>query len=168
MKSALFLCVLANSAFAAVPILPPITSADLAKLQQNNPMTILQTPAKADSSVRRPENQSIIKQSVILHDGTNWTLVPKRAVVFLPEAMKSRVDVKPAGSLLSWSAFLAKNQAWLTTTDVSFEQATGKKPLQPERVAFWTKHDKVVIATHQRGPISVRDNTPAQSPTPTP
>lgn len=167
MKTALILCVLANSTFAAVPILPPITPAELAKLQQDSPMTLLQSPAKGEANVRRPEDQSIIKQSVILHDGTHWTLVPKGAVIFLPAAMKSRVDVKPAGSLLSWIAFLAKNQAWITTTDVSFEQATGKKPLQPERVAFWAKHDKVVIATHQSGPISVRVKKEAPSP-PTP
>ena len=118
-------------------------------------MTLLQSPAKGEANVRRPEDQSIIKQSMILHDGINWTLVPKGAVIFLPDAMKSRVDVKPAGTLLGWTAFLAKNQAWITTNDVSFEQATGKKPLQPERVAFWAKQDKVVVATHQSGPISV-------------
>ena len=164
MKSTLLLCVLANSAFAAVPITPRITATALAKLQQSSPMTRLQSPAKGEANVVRPENQSIIKQSIILHDGTNWTLVPKGAVIFLPEAMRSRVDVKPTGSLLSWTAFLAKNQAWITTTDVSFEQATGKKPLQPERVAFWAKQDKVVIATHQSGPISVRVNKEAPSP----
>lgn len=156
MKSTLLLCVLSSSALATVPITPRITPEALAKLQQNSPMTRLQSPAKGEANVRRPEDQSIIKQSIILHDGANWTLVPKGAVIFLPEAMKSRVDVKPTGSLLSWTAFLSKNQAWITTADVSFEQATGKKPLQPERVAFWAKQDKVVIATHQSGPISVR------------
>jgi hypothetical protein len=164
MKSALLLCVLANNAFAAIPITPRITPAALAKLQQQSPMTRLQSPAQGEADVRRPEDQSIIKQSVILHDGTYWTLVPKGAVIFLPDARKNRVGVKPAGSLLSWTAFLAKNQAWITTNDVSFEQATGKKPLQPERVAFWTKHDKVVIATHQNGPISVLVNKEASTP----
>ncbi len=167
MKTTLILCLLANSTFATVPILPRITPAELAKLQQNNPRTLLQTPAKGETNVSRPEDQSIIKQSAILVDGSHWTLVPKGAVIFLPEAMKSRVDAKPAGTLLAWTAFLARNQAWITTTDVSFEQATGKKPLQPEHVAFWAKQDKVVIATHQSGPISVRVKKEAPSP-PTP
>jgi hypothetical protein len=166
MRSALLLCVLANSAFAAIPILPRITPAELTRLQRQSPMTGVQSLAKNQANVRPAEEQSLIKQSAILHDGTNWTLVPKGAVIFLPETMKSRVDVKPAGTLLGWAAFLAKNQAWITTTDVSFEQASGKKPLLPERVAFWTKQQKVVIATHQNGPISVHiNNTPASLPT---
>ena len=164
MKTALILCVMANSAFAAVPILARTTPEALAKLQQDNPMTLLQSPAKGEAIVRRPDDQSIINQSTILHDGTNWTLVPKGAVIFLPEAMKSRVDVKPAGTLLPWTEFLARNQAWITTNDISFDQAAGKKPLQAERVAFWAKQDKVVIAVHQGGPISVCASNETQSP----
>jgi hypothetical protein len=163
MKTTLLLCVLANSAFAAVPVVARITPQALARLQHDSPMTLLQSPAKGVASVRRPEGQSIIKQSTILNDGRNWTLVPKGAVIFLPAAMKNRVDVKPSGTLLGWLDFVARNQSWISTNDISFEQAAGKKPLQPERVAFWSKQDKVVIAVHQRGPISVRVANPTQA-----
>ena len=156
MKTTLILLVLANSAFAAVPILSRTTPEALAKLQQDNPMKLLQSPPKDSAKIHRPEDQSIIKQSVILQDGTHWTLVPKGAVIYLPEAMKSRVDAKPDGTLLAWPDFLARNQAWITTHDISFDQATGNKPLQTESVAFWPKQNKVVIAVHQKGPISVR------------
>lgn len=158
MKITLILFVLANSAFAAVPIIARTTPEALAKLQQDNPMTLLQSPSKGAAKVNRPEDQSIIKQSVILHDGTNWTLVPKGAVIYLPEAMKNRVEGKPTGTLLAWTDFLTRNQAWITTYDISFDQATGSKPLQAASVAFWPKQAKVVIAVHQRGPISVRTN----------
>jgi hypothetical protein len=165
MKAALLVCAMANCAFAAVPIVARITPDALAKLQQESPMALLPPPpAKGESNVRRPEAQSIIKQSLILNDGKNWTLIPKGAVLFLPEAMKCRVDVKPSGPLLVWRDFLARNQAWITTNDISFDQATGKKPLQAERVAFWPKQDKVVIATHQNGPITVRVSKETQAP----
>ena len=130
MKTTLILLVLANSAFAAVAIVPRTTPEALAKLQQDNPMRLLQSPPKGAAKVHRPEDQSIIKQSLILRDGTYWTLVPKGAVIYLPEAMKSRVDGKPDGTLLAWTDFLARNQAWITTHDISFDQATGNKPLQ--------------------------------------
>ena len=119
-------------------------------------MTSLQQPAKDEAPVTRPAGQSIIKQSSILHDGTNWTLVPKGAVIFIPAALKGRVDVKPVGTLLSWADFLAKNRGWITTTDVSFDQAAGNQPMPAERAAFWAKQDKIVVAVHQNGPISVR------------
>lgn len=159
----LLCCALAPSAFAGPPILARITPQALAKLQQSSPMVALHKPTPAQASVNRPEDQSIIKQSMILTDGKNWTLVPKGAVLFLPEAMRSRVNVKPTGTLLAWSEFLAKNYAWITTNDVSFDQAAGTKPLPAERVMFWGMQDKVVVAVHQNGPISVR--VPTENPT---
>lgn len=164
MKYALILCVMANNAFSSPPIVARITPDALAKLQHDNPMALLKTPAKAETNVRRPNDQSIINESTILHDGKNWTLVPKGAVIHLPDAMKNRIVAKPTGTLLEWSEFLAINRAWITTNEISFDQAAGKKPLQPERVAFWAKQDKVVIAVHQSGPISVLTNNVTQSP----
>lgn len=159
MKTTLLLCALASSAFAGPLVLPRITSAELAKLQQTSPLATLQKPAQGAAKVSRPGDQSIIKQSMILTDGKNWTLIPKGAVIFLPEAMKDRANGKPTGTLLSWADFLAKNIAWITTNDVSFDQATGAKPLPAERVAFWATQEKIVIAVHQQGPISVRATT---------
>ena len=70
--------------------------------------------------------------------------------------MKGRVDVSPVGTLLSWSDFLIQNRNWITTTDISFDQAAGNEAMPAERAAFWAKQDKIVIAVHQNGPISVR------------
>jgi hypothetical protein len=156
MKTALILCALANSAFATTPVLHRITPEELLKLQHGTPMTRLEKPAQGPTAVNRPSGQSIIKESVILNDGKSWTLIPKGAVIFLPEAMKSRVNAKPVGTLLPWTDFLTQNRAWITTNDVSFDQAAGTEALPAERVAYWTKQTKIVIATHRQGPISVR------------
>jgi hypothetical protein len=156
MKTSLVLCALMTAASAGSPVLVQITPEALAKLQKHSPMTSLQQPAKDEANVARPTEQSIVKQSSILHDGTNWTLVPRGAVIFVPSAQKARVDAKPVGNLLSWADFLVKNRAWITTTDISFDQAAGNQPMPAERSAFWAKQDKVVVAVHQNGPISIR------------
>ncbi len=156
MKTALILCALMSAAFAGAPVLVPITPEAVAKLQKSSPMTNLKQPTKGEAPVTRPGEQSIIKQSSILHDGTNWTLVPRGAVIFVPSAQKARVDVKPVGNLLSWADFFVRNRGWITTTDISFDQAAGNEPMPAERAAFWAKQDKLVIAVHQSGPISVR------------
>lgn len=162
MKSFFLLVASASAALATPTILPRITPEALAKLQQTSPMAkLVQASASESAQVARPEGESIIKQSVILHDGKNWTLVPQGAVVFIPEALKSRVDVKPIGNLLTFNAFLTANRGWVTTSDVSFNQAAGTEPVDPERAAHWAKQDKVVVAIHQGGPISIR-----LSPTP--
>jgi hypothetical protein len=156
MKITLIFCVLATSGFAREVIRAPITPAALAKLQQTAPVSQLETPAPGEAVVSRPDKQSIIKESIILSDGSNWTLVPKGAIICLPEAMKSRVITKPIGNLLSWIEFQTKNRAWVTTTEVTFDQAAGHKPLPSNLTAFFAKQDKIVIAVHQNGPISMR------------
>ena len=113
-------------------------------------------PDGEGAKVTRPVSQSIINESTILHDGKNWTLVPKNAVVFLPKAMKSRVNTSPVGTLLPWSAFLKKNHDWVTTNEVTFEQAAGSEEISAKTTAAWSKENKIVVAVHHDGPISVR------------
>lgn len=156
MKTTLFLCVLAVNAFAAQPVLTRISPEALARLQQKDPMIHLVKPAKGEATVARPIDQSIIKQSTIIHDAENWTLVPNGAVVCLPLALKARVNAAPSGTLISWTEFLTRNRGWITTHEVTIDQASGKEPLPAERAAFWAKQNKIVIAVHQNGPISVR------------
>ncbi len=156
MKISALLLALASSAMADQVIAPRITGAELAKLQQQSPLKTLQKPAPAQANTPAAEPPSIVKQSVILHDGKNWTLVPKGSVVFIPAALANRVNVKPVGTLLAWADFFVKNRSWITTNDVSFDQAAGNQPIPAERVAFWSKQDKIVVAVHQTGPISVK------------
>lgn len=160
MKATLVLLALAVHASAGPVVLPRITPEKLSQLQQASPMTRLEKPVEGEVKVSRPDDQSIVKNSIILHDGKNWTLVPRGAVIFLPDAMKSRVDVKPVGNLLAFADFLARNRNWITTNEVSFNQAAGSEALPAERAVFWAKQDKVVIAVHQAGPISVRVANP--------
>jgi hypothetical protein len=161
MKAILILSALASCAFAEPGLQPRITSDELVKRQQTNPVQSVLTPAESPVKESNPEEQSIVKQSTILNDGKNWTIIPRGAVICLPAAAKSRVDGKLTGTLLPWTDFLARNYSWITTNEVSFDQAAGAQPLPPERVAFWAKQDKIVIAVHQGGPISVRVTPPA-------
>ncbi len=147
---------MANCAFARPPVLDRVDGKTIEKLQASTPMTYLQRPGVSMASAPHsaPQPQSIIKQSTILQKGKNWTLVPVGAVVYTPSALNALVGTRPVGVLLPWSEFLAKNMAWITTTEVSYEQASGSDQLPATRVAFWAKQDKVVVAVHQGGPIS--------------
>ena len=59
--------------------------------------------------------------------------------------------------------FITLNRSWITTQDVSFDQAAGNEALPVASVAFWSKQDKLVVAVHQSGPISVRITAEPQS-----
>ena len=84
MKTTLMLLVLANSAFAAVPILARTTPEALAKLQQDNPMTLLQSPPKGAAKVNRPEDQSIIKQYTLLLTYQSFKARQASDIIFYP------------------------------------------------------------------------------------
>ena len=163
MKAILIISLLTGHALAAQPMVARITPEALAKLQQSDPMIRLQKPAANEAKVGRPADQSIIADSTILSDGTNWTIVPNGAVLFIPDKLKSRISTTPSGKLIAWSEFLVRARGWVTTCEVSIEQATGKDPIPAERSAFWSKQDKIVVAVHQRGPISFRSN-PTSNP----
>ena len=165
MKAILICGVLACHAPAAQPLVPRITADALGRLQQADPMIRLDKPAEGEAKVARPDSQSVISQSTVLHDGSRWTIVPNGSVVFIPERMKSRVGATPSGELLGWQDFLAHNRGWVSTCEVSFEQAAGKEPLPAERTAYWAKQDKIIVAVHQRGPITFRGTTDTPNPT---
>jgi hypothetical protein len=153
----LLLSSLASAAFAAPAMTDRITPEEIAARQKSAPSPALVQPvAGAEVKVARPGEQSLIKQSDILSDGNNWTLVPKGAVLHIPAALSNRVGAKPLGTLLSWTDFLTVNRGWLFTEEVTFDQAAGKSPILRSRTEFWKKNGKVIVAVHLGGPISVR------------
>lgn len=155
MKTPLLLLALSASVFAGQPVLARITPDALAKIQKDSPMANLEVPNGGTAQGLRRSEQSLIKQSLILHDGKNWTLVPRGAVIFVPDRMKARVDAKPVGRLLPWADFLFTNLSWITTQEITFDQAAGNETIPMKRAGFWTNQDKIVVAVHQHGPISV-------------
>lgn len=159
MKSALILCAIAGTAVASQPVLVRVTAETLTRLQQKDPMIRLVKPAE-DIDIRRPAASSPILDSTILHDGTHWTMVPKGAVVHLPSAHQKNIDSKPVGTLLSWQEFLERNKSWVEAADVTFEQAAGVEEIPTATAAKWAENGKVVVASHQLGPISVRVASP--------
>ncbi len=164
MKALLIMSVLTGHALAGQPLVARITPDALARLQQKDPITRLQKPSEVEAKVGRPADQSIIAQSTILSDGSNWTIVPNGAVLHVPENLKSRTGTQPTGGLLAWSDFLVRSRGWITTCEVTIEQATGKTPMPAERSASWAKQDKIVVAVHQRGPISFRNAPSSNTP----
>jgi hypothetical protein len=158
MKSPLILLALAGTVAAAPQMTDRITAEEIAARQKTTPLAAIPKPHATGQKtvVARPGGQSLIEQSDVLNDGINWTLVPKGAVLHVPQPFASRVGSKPLGTLLTWPEFLKVNRSWLFTEEVVIEQAAGKRPIPPSRNEAWNKLGKVVVAVLRGGPISVR------------
>ena len=142
---------------SAAPMKDRVTGEELAarRMASASPVSTLAQPGKEANRVVRPSQESIINQSVILTDGTNWTLVPRGAVLHIPEAHKGKVGGRPVGNLLSWKRFVGLNRSWVSAEEVTLRQAEGVHNVDERRTAFWPKQDKIIVAVHLGGPISV-------------
>jgi len=153
---------------AAEPMRDRISPDEFAKRRSDQPLAGVVPPAPTDgAAAQRTDTPSLISESEILGDGQRWTIAPKGALLHVPKALAGRVSGKPQGTLVSWLDFLRANGSWVIPAEMSIEQASGKAPLPKDRIKFWKSQDKIVVAVHRGGPISVRlDLENPDSPTP--
>lgn len=143
---------------STVKIRDAVTHEELAtrlrKVSRHDPMGEMKSISEVDPSVvNRPE--SILSQSDFITFNGVATLVPKRAILHVPEGLKSRLTLPPGTPIQSWADFFAVNRGWITTVEVTRVQAEGNEPLTPETLDRISKSKSLVVATYRGGPISV-------------
>jgi hypothetical protein len=129
-------------------------AAKLRQADQADPMK--QLVAKTDVPavpVHQPE--SLMSRSDVISFGGIAAMVPKRAILSLPAKFKDRMGTENNPRLVSWSEFYAANRGWISTYEVTRDQASGKEPLGDAAVTAIDKGTSVMIATFMGGPISV-------------
>lgn len=135
-----------------------------------NPIANLKEPTplneeeKEEMMAERAKAMSIVERSEIIHFGSLVTLVPKRAVLHLPNhlrGVKGRVQGK---RLVTWTEFYRSNRAWIDTVEVTRAQAEGREPLPEKITEDLEKRTKVVVAVMSGGPISVLPLEEPQEP----
>jgi len=129
-------------------------SESLRKLGPRDPMKEFKPTTGEDPSVvNRP--QDLLSRSDIVCFGGAATLVPKRAILQIPKNLKDRMVIQPGVRIKTWSDFYAVNRGWITTVEVSRDQAEGRLPLAEETQTRIVKSGNLIVATFQGGPISV-------------
>lgn len=113
------------------------------------------------TKVNQPEDL-LSKSDIISYNGMT-TLVPKRAIIQLPESMAQRVGRPDGSRIVSWAEFHAANRGWITTLEVSRAQAAGREPFSKETSETLSKATTMVVATFNGGTISV---LPPKAPVP--
>lgn len=127
----------------------------LAVTQQKNPMAKLGESKGEDPSVKnRP--QDLISSSDIISFNGYTTLVPKHAIIQIPERYTSRINKHVSGhKVIGWFEFYKMNRGWITTVEITKEQAEGRKPLDEDLKESFTKSQNMIVATYSTGPISL-------------
>jgi hypothetical protein len=126
----------------------------LRKADQADPMKNMPAAKGVDPSVvNRPKD--LLSESDIISFGGIATLVPKRAILQIPQSCANHIKMEPGSRIVGWADFYAANRGWITTVEVSRVQAEGNKPIADETQKFLSTCRNLVVATYQGGPISV-------------
>ena len=141
-------------------------SQQLRAQQQADPMLTLK-PAEGDDPTKTNPTPDLVASSQFLCYNGMATLVPKGAVLCVPEKLRTRMSFSQGARIVTWAEFYSMNQAWLSTVSVTLDQATGKLPLSDEMLKKVKSDTQVIISTCQNGPISLVPFKPAaQAETP--
>lgn len=139
------------------------------QMQERHRLALEQQAARSTPVVvpAPPQKLSLLANSDILCQAGMATLVPKRSILHLPEAMQSRLGMKDGAQIENWSTFLAANRGWITLVEVSGKQAEGKEPLSEETIKSFEESSNLIVATFRGCPISVMPlKTPAEGQVP--
>ncbi|MBC7980491.1 MAG: hypothetical protein H7Y36_08015 [Armatimonadetes bacterium] len=133
------------------------------KLMEEYRKVRLVDPMKAAFPESKGEDPSVVNRvgnllenSDVISFNGQTTLVPKNALVFIPAKFSDRINKHPQGAeVVGWLDFFSHNQGWISTVEVSFAQARGDEPVDPEVLQLKGKSGNLIVAVLKSGPISV-------------
>ena len=131
-------------------------AAEYRKVSLVDPMkaVFLQAEGEDPTVVHRAGN--LLEESDLITFNGQTTLVPKNALVMIPAKLSDRINKHQAGAeIVGWLEFYSRNQAWISTVEVSFAQARGDEPVSPETLGHLGKTGNLVVAVLKSGPISL-------------
>jgi len=107
-----------------------------------------------DPSKAQAERNIVTESDILCFKGVA-TLVPKSAVIHVPDALKERMEMVPGSKIVTWTQFIQQNRGWITSLEVKLTEATGETPFSEERAEWIAENGKIIVATLQGGPVSV-------------
>ena len=126
------------------------------RVNQNiDPMKSL-IPSEGEDPSKKNQPKDLISSSDVISFNGVTTLVPKRAIIQMPEVYKDRLNNhSPGNKVIGWWDFYRLNRGWITTVEVTRVQAEGKEPLAEKISEGFSKNRNMIIATYSAGPISL-------------
>lgn len=131
-----------------------ITDAELEAVKKQHEIQYGSGFKRTEKPELAPEG-NFYANSSLLSDGVNHTVLPKAALMHVPDAFKDRVVDKPVGRLILWPEFYKQNRNWLKTREITFENAKGELPLTEEEWQTVQNLGAIVVSVMGGHPISL-------------
>jgi len=144
------------------PVAPAVSAADLKKRQAAEKFGGF----AAEETL--PKGWDLADHSEFIAFDGNVTLLPKGAIIHVPDRFKANVVAKMEGNLMLWNEFVARYPGLVSRMDVSIEEASGTTPLKPERLQAERVKNLIIVGVLNRNPITVSRAaiTPVTTPSP--
>lgn len=99
--------------------------------------------------------ESLLESCVFLTDGTSTVILPKGAIIHMPESSRLQSGEKITGKIIAWDTFIAANRADIRLVQVGNEQLQGTEPLDPELIAKLEERHTVAITAFGNYPVAL-------------
>lgn len=121
-----------------------------------DPLRAMESPELDYDPVKEQKKPAdLVEQSDIISFRGKSALIPKDAIVFVPERLSDRLKMEESSQIVGWSKFYYPNRSWIRTVEVSLAQVTGEEPLAQGMQEMMERSGKIVVATYKGGPITV-------------
>lgn len=109
---------------------------------------------------REKEVHEIEKHSEFIAAAGNVTLVPKGAVLHVPERFRKNLVTGLTGKFQPFHEFIGSNRALLLPFEVTLDEALGKKPVDETKLEIAKRSGRILVAVLNRNPISMLPPAP--------
>ena len=110
---------------------------------------------------KEPKGWDLEKNSEFVAFEGAVTLVPKGAILHVPDRYRANVVTAMTGKFMLWNEFSAKYRGVVSAFEVSIAEASGQAEIKPERLEAARKTGVILVATIQQNPVSVTKKAPA-------
>lgn len=131
-----------------------------------DPLKALPQKTGEDPTVTNKVGNLLENSDLITFNGQT-TLVPKNALVLVPQKYTARINKHQTGAkIVNWLDFYGQNRGWISTVEVTFAQARGAEPVSPEVLETLGKSGNMIVAVLKGGPISIMPPKPENADKP--
>lgn len=133
----------------------PVASEPNGKSQERIPAYKL-SDHKLSAQGEPATTSNILDNSYFITFKDHSCIVPKGAVVFVPENLKPYITSTPVFALQRWSEVYRRNRDTLITIEVTLNQAAGAEKIESQKLEKAKKTGKIVISVVNGFPTSSR------------
>ncbi|BCU75395.1 hypothetical protein [Luteolibacter sp. LG18] len=105
---------------------------------------------------QKAKTLGLAETSTFIETAGMFTIVPKGAVIHIPEKLAAWIVPGPSvkAKFQTWQEFLTANRGSVASFEITFDQASGKIPIDSSKLDLARKSGRLVVAVCHGGPIS--------------